>query len=149
MEKNADSSIRVTYPRSDEDAIRALVLALQDAFATKNAAAFAVHLAEDADWENAFGRRAHGRAEIEAFLADVFPRFSDARITGEEIRIRPVSSDVAVVDSVRTVTGQRSKSDEPMAARLVRTSIVVRKDDGRWMAVVYRVADLRDPTEST
>lgn len=131
----------------DEAAIRRILDDLSRAFEARDPALYARHFAEDADWENAFGGRARGRSEIQAFIARVYPLFARSAQTLLETRVRFVAPDVAVADVDREIAGQVSARGRPLPPRRVRTTHVLRRDDGRWRIAVFRVADLRDASE--
>lgn len=128
---------------ADESAIRAVLEDFSRAFEERDAELYAKNFSEDADWENSFGGRARGRASIEAFIRRVYPLFADARQKLRDVRIDFVVSDVAVVDVQRELIGQVTERGEPVPTRRVRTTQVLRKEDGVWRVVVHRAADLR------
>ena len=128
---------------ADESAIRAVLEDSWRAFEERDAELYVKNFLEDADWENSFGGRARGRARIEAFIRRVYPLFADARQTLTDVRINFVTSDVAVVDVERELIGQVTERGEPVPARRVRTTQVLRNEEGVWRVVVHRAADLR------
>jgi len=132
----------------DEATIRKILARFEEAFEKRDAKIYASNFAEDGDWENAFGGREHGRANIERRLAGVYQMFQQAKQEVKEIRIRFVTPDVAVGDVDREITGQVSERGErTLPPRKVRTTHVLKKENGQWWVVVFRVADLRNPRE--
>ena len=131
----------------DEAPIRAVLARLEQAFEERDAKLYASNFAEDADWENAFGGREKSRANIEKRLAGVYQMFQRANQTIKEIRIRFITPDVAEADVDREIVGQTSESGKPLPPRKVRTTQVLKKENGKWRVVVFRVADLRNPRE--
>lgn len=131
----------------EEMAIRRILDDLSRAFEARDAELYARHFAEDADWENAFGGRARGRSEIQTFISRVYPLFARSAQTLLETRVRFVTPDVAVADVDREITGQVSTRGVPLPPRRVRTTHVLRREEGEWRIDVFRVADLRDASE--
>lgn len=83
-----------------------LVDALFSAWNCHDAKAFAAPFAEDADFTNVFGMRAHGRSEIEGFHAPVFgTMFAGSNLTSAGTNIRFVRPDIAAVDVRWEMTG--------------------------------------------
>ncbi len=97
------------------------------------------------DWENAFGGRKRGIAEVEAFLtARVRPTMAATTVTVREIRVTMVTSDVAVADKYLTLSGQTDgPGGQVLPHRNVRDTYVLRRTNGTWDVVVERIADLR------
>jgi len=97
------------------------------------------------DWENAFGGRKRGIAEVEAFLtARVRPTMTASTITVREIRVTMVTPDVAVADKYLTLSGQTDgPGGQVLPDRNVRDTYVLRRTNGTWDVVVERIADLR------
>ena len=97
------------------------------------------------DWENAFGGRRHGIAEVEAFLtARVRPTMAAITVNVREIRVTMVTPDVAVADKYLTLSGQTDgPGGQVLPDRNVRDTYVVRRTNGAWDVVVERIADLR------
>lgn len=87
----------------DEAAIRKILAQFEEAFEKRDPKLYASVFAEDADWENAFGGREHGRANIEERLTGVYQMFQQAQQTIKEIRICFVTPDVAVADVDREI----------------------------------------------
>jgi len=97
------------------------------------------------DWENAFGGRKRGIAEVEAFLtARVRPTMANITVTVREIRVTMVTPDVAVADKYLTLSGQTDgPGGQVLPDRNVRDTFVLRRTNGTWDVVVERIADLR------
>jgi hypothetical protein len=97
------------------------------------------------DWENAFGGRKRGIAEVEAFLTErVRPTMAATSIAVREIRVTMVTPDVAVADKYLTLSGQTDgPGGQVLPDRNVRDTYVLRKTNGTWDVVVERIADLR------
>jgi hypothetical protein len=97
------------------------------------------------DWENAFGGRKRGIAEVEAFLtARVRPTMAASTVTVREIRVTMVTPDVAVADKYLTLSGQTDgPGGKVLPDRNVRDTYVLRRTNGTWDVVVERIADLR------
>jgi len=132
----------------EEKAIRQVLAQFEQAFEKRDARIYAMNFAEDANWENAFGSREKGRANIEKRLRGVYQMFQGGNQTIKEIRIRFITHSVAVADIDREIAGQVSaERDRKLPPRRVRTTHVFKKEKGNWQVVVFRVADLRNPQE--
>ena len=71
----------------DEAAIREILARFEQAFEKRDASLYAMSFVEDADWENAFGGREKGRANIEKRLRGVYQMFQQSKQTIREVRI--------------------------------------------------------------
>ena len=132
----------------DEEAIRQVLARFEEAFEKRDARIYALQFVEDADWENAFGSREKGRANIEKRLAGVYKMFQQAKQQIVELRVRFITSDVAVADVDREIFGQMSADGvRKLPPRKVRTTHIFKKKKGIWRVVVFRVADLRNPQD--
>ena len=139
---------KITNPVNDEKAIRDVLGQFELAFEKRDANIYAMNFSEDADWENAFGSREKGSENIKNRISGVYKMFQQANQIIKEIRIRFISSDVAVADVDREIAGQVSEGgDKKLPSRKVRTTHILRKEKGKWKVVVFRVADLRNPQE--
>lgn len=127
----------------EEAAIHRILDRFKEAFERRDAEIYAANFSEDADWENAFGGRARGRAQIREFIANVYPLFRDSTQRVVDVRINRVAPDVFVVDVVRELTGIVNASGKPVPDRRVRTTQVLRAEQGEWEVVLFRAADLR------
>jgi ketosteroid isomerase-like protein len=125
---------------SDEDvrSIKAIVTAPNGA---------TEHVAADLDWENAFGTRYTDLAKRDKFYeSSVKPLQASASDETLEIKVRAITPDVAVADAYWHIVGQIDQSTgQPGADRWGRTTSVFQKEDGQWLEVLERVADLRAP----
>lgn len=130
----------------EEEAIRQVLARFEEAFEKRDARICALEFVDDADWENAFGSRETGRGNIEKRLASVYKLAPQARQQIVELRIRFLTSDVAVADVdieiFDHIRAEYAKKDPPKKSR---TTHVLRRKKGNWRVVVVRVADLRNP----
>jgi len=120
---------------ADATAIRAIVEPFE-----RPAGTFA-----NVDWENAFGGRRKGAADLTRFLTErVRPTMTGMKVTVEEVRLTPVTSDVVVADKYQTLSGQTDgPGGKVLPDRHVRHTYVLRRSADRWQIVAERVADLR------
>ena len=139
---------KITNSVNDEQAIREVLANFEKAFEKRNAKIYAANFTEDAEWENAFGNREKGRDNIEKRIGGVYQMFQQANQKIKETRIHFITSDVAVADVDREILGQVSEGgDRKLPPRNVRTTHVLKKENGKWLVIVFRVADLRNPQE--
>lgn len=130
--------------KNDEESILEILDRFEEAFEKRDAKLYASNFSEDAVWENAFGGREEGRANIEARLAGVYRMFQQADQEIIERRVRFIGEDVAVAVLTKDIQGQRStKSEVELPPRRVRNTSVLRKQDGEWKVVYFEAADIR------
>jgi len=100
---------------------------------------------DDVDWENAFGGRRKGAADLTRFLTErVRPTMTGMTVTVEEVRLTPITPDVVVADKYQTLSGQTDgPGGKVLPDRHVRQTYVLRRSAGRWQIVTERIADLR------
>ena len=115
---------------------------------SRDAKAYASLYAEDAQWINAFGDRRTGRSEIETFYTRLFghPGERDTKTTmiGSPT-LRLVRADVAVVQWVVLGEGQRDDSGKVLPKRKTHHSLVVAKEQDRWVILNHLIMDEREP----
>jgi ketosteroid isomerase-like protein len=99
----------------------------------------------DVDWENAFGRRFDDLKALNQFKREILaPTLKSAEKTTLSLRVKVLSTDIAIADRYWRVTGQTDDAGKRLADRHGRTTYVLRKVEGKWVIVVERIADLRD-----
>lgn len=131
----------------DETEILKILGQFVEAFDKRDAELYAASFSKDADWENAFGGRARGRAEIRDFVRRVYPLFRSSSQMLIDTRINMVAPGVAVADIVRELTDIVNEGGVPVPDRRVRTTFVLRKETERWQVVLFRAGDLRHRLE--
>ena len=89
---------RKTLPPEDIATIRAMVPAMELAWQSHNAAAYAAQFVSDAEHINAYGMWWRGRTEIEQGIAFALTRiYPENPISASEVTVSGVSHDAAVV----------------------------------------------------
>ncbi len=111
-----------------------------------NAALATKDYAADADWTNAFGRARKGRSAVEEFLGGQFalPQMRSRTSTASTVAIRFARPDVAVVNSTRETSGQRSASGATYPVRKTHDLRVFVNDNGRWWVVSHLIMDEKE-----
>lgn len=133
--------------RADTDSIYAVLRRLSDGWERADADATVATYADDAEWTNAFGRVMRGRAELHAFLAELFADTvgTQGRTTSfAPLSMRYVGTDVAVFHSYQETTGQRSPRGTAMESRRIHSTLVLGKRAGQWRIVHQMIMDQRD-----
>lgn len=104
-------------------------------------------VAADLDWENAFGIRYNDLKKMRAFYGEVVtPLQKDDTDTTLEVKVKFLSSDIAVADEYWHIVGQLDyKTKQVGPDRWGRTTYIFKKENGSWTDVMERVADLRSP----
>jgi len=130
---------------ADSVAILRIVQQRADAMRKLSAEMEGANYALSAVWINAFGGRRVGRDSIVAFLRGLYddPGYRESRVIHEDppevLFIRP---DVAVVHEFHEREGQRL-ADGTVIARRTHTTLVVSKEQGRWLIQYQSIADER------
>lgn len=130
----------------DAAAIQAIISNWDRGWKEFNAALATKDFATDADWTNAFGRVRKGRAAVEEYLGGQFalPQMRSRTSTPSTVSIRFVKPDVAVVNSTRETSGQRSASGAPYPVRKTHDLRVFVNDQGRWWIVSHLIMDEKE-----
>ena len=122
---------------SDEDDVRAAFDREQAGWAKHDAKQVASVYTSDTIWQNPFGVRLHGSAQVERFLTNLFqrPGYLAATVTNpvKIIDLRITAPGVAVVWSMESSEGQIDDSTgKPMAPRKSYYLEVFVKQDQAW-----------------
>ena len=117
-------------PSSDETEIRTLYRQMLDGWNQRNADAFAVPFAEDAEIIGFDGSEMTGRMEIAATLGRIFADHVTAPYVSKVRSVRLVSPEVAIL---RAIVGMvpPGQSDLNPAVNAHQTLVTTRRD-GRW-----------------
>jgi len=131
------STMLVAQATGDEAAVRAVVARENEGWGKFDAGQVASVFTTDAIWQNPFGVRLHGSAELEKFLNNLFqrPGYRSAKDTSAPkiIDIRFPSPGVAVVWSDESSEGQiDDQTGKPMLPRHSYYLEVFVKKDGAW-----------------
>lgn len=129
----------------DDDAIRAVVDRLTEAWNRHDAHAFAAVFAEDADFTNVIGLGASGRDKIEAFHAPMFSSFfKNSHLTHQDIKVRLIRPDISAVDVRWQMTGATDPQGNPWPNRKGLINFVAVKEKGVWQILVLHNTELTD-----
>jgi len=132
---------------ADEAAVRAVIARETEGWDKFDAKEVASVFTDDAVWQNPFGVRLHGRAEIEKFLTGLMARpgyragkdTSPAKI----LDLRMTSPTTAAVWSDESSQGQvNDNSGNPMQPRHSYYLEVLIKKDGSWMISDALIMDI-------
>jgi uncharacterized protein (TIGR02246 family) len=106
----------------------------------------ASYWAVDGDLINPQGKRANGRAEIEALLADEHATvFKGTHFTFGEGTIHFVKPDVAVFTTNYEVPGAHGPNGSEMTAKGILTAVMVKKSGKWWTLSARPMAPLTTP----
>jgi uncharacterized protein (TIGR02246 family) len=139
-----------TQPSSDEAAIRAVLAREAEGWAKFDPKEVLSTFTEDVIWQNPFGVRLHGKAEIEKFLNDLLarPGFRAGKSTSpiKILDLRLTSSTTAAVWSDERIDGLVNDfSGNPMQPRHSYYLEVLVKKDGVWKISDAIVMDIVHP----
>ncbi|MHB8653036.1 MAG: YybH family protein [Terriglobia bacterium] len=122
----------------DEAGIRKTFAEFAEAWAKDDAKGMASYWAADGDLINPEGKRANGRAEIEALLADEHATvFKGTHFTFGEGTIHFVKPDVAVFTTDFEVPGAHGPDGNEMTVKGILTTVMVKKR-GKWWTLSAR-----------
>jgi uncharacterized protein (TIGR02246 family) len=128
----------------EEGAIRAVEAVLREAWNSHDAKAWAKLCAEDADVVNVVGWWWQGRAQIEQKIAESHRfLFRESTLTHDEIRIRFLTADTAVVHIRWSMVGGKNPDGTPGQPRKGIETQVLRKLGGKWLIAAFHNTDSR------
>jgi len=127
----------------DEMGIKKVLADQVEAWNRRDAKAFSMAFAEDADFTNVVGASAHGRAEVEKFHSPMFATiFKDSNLKMTKTKIRFIKPDVAAVDAWWEMTGAKTREGKEIPLRKGLLNFVMTKEGGRWFITVMHNMDL-------
>jgi uncharacterized protein (TIGR02246 family) len=131
---------QTTGTAADSAAIRAIVADFDSAWANSDAARWASHYAEDADFVNILGMVMPSRETMQARHHDIFTGvFKGSKHTGTIRRMRFLGSTIAVVDVDLEVMGFKAlpPGSQPTEPGVLRTRMkhVMTKSGEQWVIV--------------
>jgi uncharacterized protein (TIGR02246 family) len=120
---------------ADEEAIRKLVLRMEEGWNRGSGRIFAEGFADDADYVVVNGMRLKGRAAIDAGHQRIFDTiYKESRITSVIQSVRFLRGDVAVIHVQWRLT---RRENEVMRDGNAMSSMVITKDGGRWAVAAF------------
>jgi len=127
----------------DEAVIRAIINHWQQTWENHDASVLAGDYAEDADWQNAFGVRLKGGAEIVDFVSKVVkrPNAQGRQTTWGESTVRFVRSDVALAYRDYSTTGHMTPNGQEMPERKTHATWFLTKEGGKWRIASHVICD--------
>ena len=130
-------------PGADEQTVKAVVGAFEEAWNRHDMDSFANLFAGDADFVNVLGHRWIGRKAIrEAHAATHATIFKESRLQMKETSVRFLKPDVAVARSLWDLTGLRTPTGEIAPPRKGILTHVLTKEKGSWRIVVSQNTDV-------
>ncbi|ONF66307.1 SgcJ/EcaC family oxidoreductase [Amycolatopsis keratiniphila] len=128
-----------------QNEVLAVLGGLADAWNAGDAAAYASHFTEDADYVTFFGRNMPGRAIIESAHRALFEgplRGSKLVSGGGEPKVRFIRPDVAIVVSGG---GSSLSGGEPEPGRESTLTYVLVEESGSWRVASFQNTRVSDP----
>jgi uncharacterized protein (TIGR02246 family) len=114
---------------ADEKAIRATADEFVKAFKAGDAKTIGAEWSSDADYTEETGQEFHGRAEIEAYYAQLFKEHPGGVITVKIDSIRLLGPDIAIEKGIASV------KDPKGASSAAKYTVVHARRDGKWIMV--------------
>lgn len=134
-------------PGRDEEAVKAVVRAFEEAWNRHDMDSFASLFADDADFVNVRGRRWLGRPAIkEAHVASHTTIFKNSRLVMGDTSVRFLKPDVAVARSHWDLTGHTTRAGDAAPPREGILTNVLVKSNGKWQIVVTQNTDIVPPS---
>lgn len=128
---------------TEEQTIKQVIYNIEEAWNKHDAKAFSLLFAEDADFTNVFGQKAHGRAAIEQFHAPMFQTiFKASRFTPTETSVRLINENLAAVDVTWEMSGATDPQGNPWANRKGLINLVMKKEGEIWSILIMHNMDL-------
>ena len=128
----------------EEAAIRKVEANLVDAWNRHEARAWANLCAEDGDVVNVVGWWWQGRFQIEKNIADAHAYiFQESTLTDDEIRIRFLTSEIAIVHIRWSMVGHKNPDGTPGQPRKGIETQVLHKLGGKWLIAAFHNTDSR------
>lgn len=125
------------------EAIKNIIQEFTKSWNIHDAKSFANVFAEDADFTNVFGQKAHGRQAIENIHAGIFSTmFSDSHLTADNVTVRFMGEDFAAVDVHWSMKGARDHQGNPWPERKGLMNLVVRNEGYKWSILIMHNMDL-------
>lgn len=128
---------------SDEQAIRRVVMHIEDAWNASDSVAFATAFSTDADFIHILGGHFQGRAAIEGGHRQIWDTIYKGSAVAFEVEgIRFVRPDVAIafVHSTLTFPGR-----EGAGQTQARPTLILSKDNGLWQIVAFQNTLIGEP----
>ena len=118
----------------DDKAIRRLILERIESFNKKHEAPQAAAFTQDADFVNVYGMWRKGPAEIEGRQGERMKTvLKDAKITLQDLRIRFIRPDVAIVHETHELSRMRNDKGETIPPQQELSIRVMVKEKGKWL----------------
>ena len=128
--------------RLDEEAIKRVIVAMDDAFNSHrpDSALFT----QDADFVNVNGAWLKGAADIESGRRTAFDtRLKNAHTRSLEVRIRFIRPDVAIAHVTSETTGIATADGRELPPQKELNIRVLTREDGRWLVAAFHNTPLR------
>ena len=136
--------LTISAHKSEDEAgaIRDVETSLQDAWNHHDAKAFASFFTDDADCVNVVGWWWKGRPQIESKVADSHAFiFRDSTLTNNEIQIRFLTSQIAVVHVRWSMVGYRNPDGTPGQPRKGIQTHILQEREGKWLIAAFNNTD--------
>ena len=129
-----------------EKGIYQLISTFVEGWNLHDAKLFSSAFANDADFTNVFGKKAHGRNQIEEFHASNFSTiFKNSVLKQNEVSIRFLHSDLAAVDFEWEMSGATDPDGNPWSDRKGLINLIVKNEDDAWLILIMHNMDLPTP----
>jgi len=126
----------------DETEIRKVESGLDEAWNHHDPKAFANLFTEDGDVVNVVGWWWKGRPQIEKKLTEAHAfMFRESTLSNNEVHIKFLTSEIAVVHVLWSMVGQKSPDGTPGQPRKGIETHVLQKQGGKWLVAAFHNTD--------
>lgn len=133
----ASDTTQSQAPSEDEQAIRSIVLERVQSF-NKREPPPSASFSPDADFVNVYGLWRKGPAEIESRQKErMETALREAEITLQDLRIRFIRPDVAIVHELHEMKGMLNDNGESMPPHQELSIRVMVKEQGKWLITAF------------
>jgi len=130
----------------DEESIKQVTKAWQEAWNKHDAAGLAALVIEDVDFVRNNTGWLKGRKQFQDFHAEIHKRyFKDSEWTTKETKVRFLRPDVAIVQVVWAIKGDTIPDRKPDQPRDGIFTWVLEKRDGKWLVVTSHNSEAPPP----
>lgn len=123
---------------TNESEIRSVIADMTEAFNRHDARAATAMYAPNGDFVSVRGETAHGAAEAQAKLANIFAtRASDATLRTLDVRVRFIQPEVALAHVTNELSGLTAPDGQKLPAHQELSLRVFVKTEGKWLISAF------------
>ena len=126
----------------EEQSIKQVIEKFTETWNIHDSKAFSLLFAEDADFTNVFGQRAHGRTGIEKIHASIFATmFKESNLSSQETDVRFLNQNLAAVDVIWNMSAATDPQGKPWPDRKGLMNLIMKNDEESWKILIMHNMD--------